>query len=54
MVVAICNDLEASILTTALLAELEIPDIWAKASSRQQATILERVAPITSCSPSRT
>jgi trk system potassium uptake protein len=43
VVVAIGNDLEASILTTALLAELEIPDIWAKAVSRQQATILERI-----------
>jgi trk system potassium uptake protein len=42
-VVAIGNDLEASVLTTALLAELEIRDIWAKAVSRQQATILERV-----------
>jgi trk system potassium uptake protein len=43
VVVAIGNDLEASILTTALLAELEVRDIWAKAVSRQQATILERV-----------
>jgi trk system potassium uptake protein TrkA len=43
VVVAIGNDLEASILTTALLAELGIRDIWAKAISRQQATILERV-----------
>ena len=43
VVVAIGNDLEASILTTALLAELEIRDIWAKAVSRQQATILERI-----------
>lgn len=43
VVVAIGNDLEASILTTALLAELEIHDIWAKAVNRQQATILERV-----------
>lgn len=42
-VVGIGNDLEASILTTALLAELEIRDIWAKAVSRQQATILERI-----------
>jgi Trk K+ transport system NAD-binding subunit len=41
--VAIGNDLEASILTTALLAEAGIRDIWAKAVSRQQATILERV-----------
>jgi trk system potassium uptake protein TrkA len=43
VVVAIGNDLEASILTTALLTELEIRDIWAKAISRQQATILERI-----------
>jgi trk system potassium uptake protein TrkA len=43
VIVAIGLDLEASILTTALLSELEIPDIWAKAVSRQQATILERV-----------
>lgn len=43
VVVAIGNDLEASILTTALLAEMEIRDIWAKAVSRQQATILERI-----------
>jgi trk system potassium uptake protein TrkA len=42
-VVAIGNDLEASILTTALLSELEIRDIWAKAVNRQQATILERI-----------
>jgi trk system potassium uptake protein len=43
VVVAIGNDLEASILTTALLAELGTRDIWAKAISHQQATILERV-----------
>jgi trk system potassium uptake protein TrkA len=43
VVVAIGADLEASILTTALLAELGIPDIWAKAMSEQHATILERV-----------
>jgi trk system potassium uptake protein TrkA len=42
-VVAIGADLEASILTTALLAELEIPNIWAKAMSLQHATILERI-----------
>jgi trk system potassium uptake protein TrkA len=42
-VVAIGTDLEASILTTALLAEMEIPDIWAKALSRQHATILRRI-----------
>jgi trk system potassium uptake protein TrkA len=43
VVVAIGNDLEASILTTALLAELEIRDIWAKAVTAQQETILQRV-----------
>ncbi|MCV2490860.1 TrkA family potassium uptake protein [Geodermatophilus sp. YIM 151500] len=43
VVVAIGADVEASILTTALLAELEIPDIWAKANSQQHATILERI-----------
>jgi trk system potassium uptake protein len=43
VVVAIGNDLEASILTTALLSELEIRDIWAKAINRQQATILQRI-----------
>lgn len=43
VVVAIGADLEASILTTALLAELQIPDIWAKAMSEQHATILERI-----------
>ena len=43
VMVAIGNDLEASILTTALLTELGIRDIWAKAVSRQQATILERI-----------
>ena len=42
-VVSIGTDLEASILTTALLAELEIRDIWAKAVNQQQATILERI-----------
>jgi trk system potassium uptake protein len=43
VVVAIGDELEASILTTALLVELEIPDIWVKALSRQHATILERI-----------
>jgi trk system potassium uptake protein TrkA len=42
-VVAIGNDLEASILTTALLTELEVRDIWAKAVNAQQATILQRI-----------
>lgn len=43
VVVAIGADLEASILTTALLVELGVPDIWVKALSRQHATILERI-----------
>ena len=42
-VVAIGDDLEASILTTAVLVDLRIPNIWAKAVSRQHGRILERV-----------
>ncbi|MFC7342327.1 potassium channel family protein [Saccharopolyspora griseoalba] len=42
-VVAIGDDLEASILTTSLLAEFEIPHIWCKAINRQHGRILERV-----------
>jgi trk system potassium uptake protein TrkA len=42
-VVGIGGDLEASILSTSLLVELDIDDIWAKAISRQHARILERV-----------
>ena len=42
-VVAIGTDQEASILTTAALADLEIEHIWAKALSAQHARILERV-----------
>lgn len=42
-VVAIGSDIQASILTTSLLAELEVPDIWAKALSRQHGHILDRV-----------
>ncbi|MFF5262341.1 potassium channel family protein [Actinomadura viridis] len=42
-VVAIGGDLEASILSTALLVELGIDDIWTKAVSRQHARILERI-----------
>jgi trk system potassium uptake protein TrkA len=42
-VVAIGADLEASILATALLSELGIGDIWAKAMSEQHARILERI-----------
>ncbi|MDV8009260.1 TrkA family potassium uptake protein [Rhodococcus sp. IEGM 1318] len=42
-VVSIGTDLESSILTTSLLADFEIPRIWAKATSRQHGRILERV-----------
>lgn len=42
-VVAIGTDLEASILTASLLAELEIEDVWAKAISRQHGQILRRI-----------
>ncbi|TDD35308.1 TrkA family potassium uptake protein [Actinomadura sp. KC06] len=42
-VVAIGSDLEASILTTSLLAELEVDDIWAKAVTHQHKRILERI-----------
>jgi trk system potassium uptake protein len=43
VVVAIGTDIEASIMTTSLLVDLNIPDIWAKAISRQHGTILRRV-----------
>ncbi len=42
-VVGIGTDLEASILTTAVLVDFEIPNIWAKAISRQHGRILERI-----------
>ncbi|WP_199429925.1 potassium channel family protein [Qaidamihabitans albus] len=42
-VVSIGSDIEASILTTSVLSELAIPNIWAKAVSRQHGRILERV-----------
>ncbi|GIH26901.1 potassium transporter [Acrocarpospora phusangensis] len=42
-VVAIGGDLEASILTTSLLVELEINDIWAKAVTVQHGQILRRI-----------
>lgn len=43
VVVAIGTALEASILTTSLLADFGVPDIWAKATTRQQGRILERI-----------
>jgi trk system potassium uptake protein TrkA len=42
-VVAIGTDLESSILTTSLLADFGVAQIWAKATSRQQGRILERM-----------
>jgi trk system potassium uptake protein len=42
-VVCIGSDIEASILTTSLLVELEINDIWAKAISTQHGRILSRI-----------
>lgn len=42
-IVAVGSDLEASILATAALDELGLPNIWAKAVSRQHGRILERV-----------
>lgn len=42
-VVAIGSDIEASILTTTLLAEFGIPDIWAKAVTATHGRILSRV-----------
>jgi trk system potassium uptake protein TrkA len=42
-VVGIGTDLEASILTTAVLAGLQVPDIWAKAITAPHGRILERV-----------
>jgi trk system potassium uptake protein TrkA len=43
VVVAIGSDMQASILTTGLLSDLQIPDIWAKAISLQHRDILLRV-----------
>lgn len=42
-VVAIGNDIESSILTTAALADLGVPSIWAKAIRADHGRILERV-----------
>ncbi|MCH0565207.1 MULTISPECIES: TrkA family potassium uptake protein [unclassified Streptomyces] len=42
-VVAIGTDVEASILVSSNLLEAEVPNIWAKAVSRQHGQILERL-----------
>lgn len=43
VVVGIGTDLEASILTTSVLVDLAIPEIWAKAISHSHARILAKV-----------
>lgn len=45
-VVCIGTDLEASVLTTAALVDLEIPNIWAKAITEAHGRILERVGEV--------
>jgi len=42
-VVAIGDHLEDSILVTSLLVDLEVPDIWSKATSAHHGRILERI-----------
>jgi trk system potassium uptake protein TrkA len=42
-VVGIGTNLQAGILTTSVLVDMGVPNIWAKAVNRQQARILERV-----------
>ena len=42
-VVGIGTDIEASVLTTAALADIGVPNIWAKAVTKQHGRILERV-----------
>ncbi|GAA3445761.1 potassium channel family protein [Planomonospora venezuelensis] len=42
-VVGIGTDIESSVLTTSILIDLGLSDIWAKAISRQHARILERI-----------
>ncbi|MCL2453946.1 MAG: TrkA family potassium uptake protein [Micrococcales bacterium] len=42
-VVAVGSHLEASVLITANLVDLEVPQIWAKAVSHEHARILERI-----------
>jgi trk system potassium uptake protein TrkA len=42
-IVAIGNDIEASVLSTVLLVDLGVKEIWAKAISRAHGLILERI-----------
>jgi len=43
VVVAIGADIEASVLTTGALVDLDVPNIWAKALTEQHGRILQRV-----------
>lgn len=43
VVIAIGSDVEASILTTSIIADAGVPDIWAKALTEQHGKILTRV-----------
>ena len=51
VVVAIGNDLEASILTTSRLVKFQIPSIWAKATSEPHAEILAQLGVANVISP---
>lgn len=42
-VVAIGDDIESSILATAAISDLGVPNVWAKAATESHASILERV-----------
>ena len=42
-IVAIGSDIEASVLTTTILADFGVPEIWAKAISPAHGRILERI-----------
>ena len=42
-IVAIGSDIESSVLTTALLADFGVQEIWAKAISREHGRILQRI-----------
>jgi trk system potassium uptake protein TrkA len=42
-IVAIGSDIESSVLTTALLSDFGIAEVWAKALSREHGRILERI-----------
>ena len=42
-VIGISNNVESSVMTALALVDYEIPDIWAKASTKTQGRILERL-----------